>query len=1238
MTFSPDGNTLYGDTYANNSQYTQAIDMNTFESRYMADYFTGPPLSPDSYADWQAADTTGMVYGVGISSEGPIEGPIWMAQDMTATTPPTSPSNQIPVQIVRVVDSVGSPQGGDSVDLLCTGLLEITVSSVQVTIGGKAATVVSITNPSLTTNPSTGISPVYQIVTVKTPPGTPGGVDVTLQSQGSTSTVSKAFQYAQSRTIYPFATSPTFLAYDSVRQLLYAAHGNQVEVIDAINQKVLAPLIPVSGKSTNSEFAGISLSPDSNRLWIADSGANLIHMISLVNPGTGYDIDPGKAIGSSTPIAPIRVFELSNGQLLGSNGTLFLINPSTMSGDLARDSSGNPVTGYVWNSTNAGENVLLTQVSDGVIGPDNASFGLWNVNNGISAPKDSMDPIPAGWETVFINFEASANEDGTVIGSPLAVEGAIPTEQFADFSLNAIGTLYEMTSDPMTPNTGRNGYGAESPVLHPSGALFYQAGNDQAGSSNPGVVDIADVQHMQPIATLVFPEELALNIISTNSSIAVVNANHFLTIDPTGQYLFGVTKSGITEMVFNTVPLSIGNLQPAFVPAPAIQTITIRGSGFQQGAEVSFGGIQAATTFVDVNTLTAAPPALTAGWTDVTVTLPNGATYTAPGLLLVLGQGTTPVLTGFSPASIPVNGLVSATNLASTETVILLGSGFDISDTVDLNGQPTPSAFIDSAHMQASIIIDSIHQTGFETFTVVSPNTGPSNSLQLPIVNPLPSIQSTYPEALAIGSGDTNLFVVGTNFIQSSVVQLNGQNLSTQLSVMKIGNSLPLSAAVPANLLQNAGTATITVVNPAPGGGVSNALNLNISTQQAQVNLPSSLDFGEVPLNTTYTLYPTLLSVGSAGYGVTSVTVTPGPFTAQTVDCPVIQAGSICMLIVTYTPTNAVASTGTVTITDDAVGSPHIIQITGTGVLSAVPTVTLTSIEALSPSTTVEVDGNAYISGILVAVPVTAWMEYGTDPTLTTYTASNSWSATASGSQNSTTLQGFLPMAGLQPATTYAVRLAVQTAGGTGRSSIHQFATYQTLLRPGFRVSGTPITVTPGSITGNTSTITVTPVSGFTGSVTLTAAITTGPSGSVDPPTLSFGLTSPVTITGTTAGTATLTITTTAATSSALVHPKHSVVPWYTAGGATLACLLLFGIPARRRSWRTMLGMLALLMAITSGVFACGGGGSAGGGGGSGGGGGNSGTTAGSYNITVTGTSGTMVSTGGPCSIILTVQ
>jgi hypothetical protein len=184
---------------------------------------------------------------------------------------------------------------------------------------------------------------------------------------------------------------------------------------------------------------------------------------------------------------------------------------------------------------------------------------------------------------------------------------------------------------------------------------------------------------------------------------------------------------------------------------------------------------------------------------------------------------------------------------------------------------------------------------------------------------------------------------------------------------------------------------------------------------------------------------------------------------------------------------------------------------------------------------------------------------------------------------------------------------------------------------PGFTITGTAVTVTAGATTGNTSTITVTPSGGFTGSVALTAAVTSGPAGAQDPPTLSFGSTSPVNISGTAAGTATLTIATTAPNNcgnAAYQTPRG--VFWYTGIGAALAFVLLFGVPARRRRWRLALAMLALLVALAVGWLACGGGGSIR----------NCGpiipgTTAGTYTITVTGTSGAITAT---APVALTVQ
>jgi hypothetical protein len=93
----------------------------------------------------------------------------------------------------------------------------------------------------------------------------------------------------------------------------------------------------------------------------------------------------------------------------------------------------------------------------------------------------------------------------------------------------------------------------------------------------------------------------------------------------------------------------------------------------------------------------------------------------------------------------------------------------------------------------------------------------------------------------------------------------------------------------------------------------------------------------------------------------------------------------------------------------------------------------------------------------------------------------------------------------------------------------------------------------------------------------------------------------------------------------ALAYPARQRVSWYTAGGPALACLLLFGIPALRHSWRRTIGLLVLLAILTGGMLACGGGGSSSGGSGITA---NPGTTTGIYTVTVTATSGTMTAQG----------
>lgn len=168
--------------------------------------------------------------------------------------------------------------------------------------------------------------------------------------------------------------------------------------------------------------------------------------------------------------------------------------------------------------------------------------------------------------------------------------------------------------------------------------------------------------------------------------------------------------------------------------------------------------------------------------------------------------------------------------------------------------------------------------------------------------------------------------------------------------------------------------------------------------------------------------------------------------------------------------------------------------------------------------------------------------------------------------------------------------------------------TGSTTVSPTFALSNSGnVTVTEGS--SGTSTISVTPSNGFTGNVALacSSSNSTNVSCSLSPTTAA--------VSGTTAVTSTLTVTTTS-TSGALQFPMRKFLTG--AGGTLLAVVLFFGIPARRRSWTSILGLLVVILTFAS--VGCG---SSGGSGGSGGGSGSSQ----SYTVTVTGTSGSITQT-----------
>jgi hypothetical protein len=89
--------------------------------------------------------------------------------------------------------------------------------------------------------------------------------------------------------------------------------------------------------------------------------------------------------------------------------------------------------------------------------------------------------------------------------------------------------------------------------------------------------------------------------------------------------------------------------------------------------------------------------------------------------------------------------------------------------------------------------------------------------------NAVPTIQAVSPNSSRLGGPAFTLSVVGSNFHPSSTMQWNGSSLPTGFFSSNL-----VTANIPASLLSASGAHNITVVNPGPGGGTSNSMNVTI--------------------------------------------------------------------------------------------------------------------------------------------------------------------------------------------------------------------------------------------------------------------------------------------------------------------------------------------------------------------------------------------------------------------------
>jgi DNA-binding beta-propeller fold protein YncE len=160
------------------------------------------------------------------------------------------------------------------------------------------------------------------------------------------------------------------------------------------------------------------------------------------------------------------------------------------------------------------------------------------------------------------------------------------------------------------------------------------------------------------------------------------------------------------------------------------------------------------------------------------------------------------------------------------------GSNFLPTSALNFGGMPEPTTIISASELTASIPASAIATTGTASVTVNSPGPGggASNAVNFAVspgggIHPTPAIGTLSPTGVSAGGPGFTLTITdsSSSYVDGSFVRWNGTDRPTTFVAAN-----EITAQIPASDSSTPGTASITVFNPPPGGGLSSAALLTI--------------------------------------------------------------------------------------------------------------------------------------------------------------------------------------------------------------------------------------------------------------------------------------------------------------------------------------------------------------------------------------------------------------------------
>ena len=193
---------------------------------------------------------------------------------------------------------------------------------------------------------------------------------------------------------------------------------------------------------------------------------------------------------------------------------------------------------------------------------------------------------------------------------------------------------------------------------------------------------------------------------------------------------------------------------------------------------------------------------------------PLAAASALPPFLAMAGDNPVPYIFTLSPAAASTGG--------ADFTLEVSGGGFVPGSQVQWDGVPKPTTYGSATQLSALVTAADVAVSKTVSITVVNPSPGGGASTPVAYVvaapNPVPDVTGLSPAQAIVGSGPLSITVIGSGFAPGATVLWNGEDRTTGYL-----NESMLAATVRAGDLAAAGTAYVSVLNPAPGGGQSSS-------------------------------------------------------------------------------------------------------------------------------------------------------------------------------------------------------------------------------------------------------------------------------------------------------------------------------------------------------------------------------------------------------------------------------